>query len=479
MGIKTIAVGSGLTGKFRPGNVLRSFHDGGSVVSDSFTPNSITGLVATIDPGVARTQSKIWQDAGKTTLATADGDTVRAIQCPYTGANWTTPGNAFTLKLVNGQWRLRAAGGARFLLSQTIDLSNCFTANQFLMTIFADDCQLNASIITGGNYYGVNSITDGPTPKDKFATFSASPGQNVSHQGTKLSTMYNWLKSINGSSSFTEVNGVRTFEYTDGGTSVTGWTVAGVSGFDIYSLNGDLGFHAIYTSQPNTAERTSLTNYMYSSAVLTVPTKLLVSHGNSLTVGYGQTQGTSWPVQALASLGSTYTPLQWGISGIQTPTMITDQPSILTLINKALFTFSRKICVVWEGINHLNTGAATAQQAHDSLQSLCQLWTDAGYDVVLMDVAKANPSSPSTGFLTRLAATNTLLAADFTVATGDPVVWTPVATTYAKVLVKLSAVTNLQDPSNTTYFNADQVHLTAAGATEVSTAAVSGIGALP
>lgn len=56
----------------------------------AFTPASLTNLVVALDVTLARSQGKLWQDAGKTVPAAANGDLVRIAACPYTGLEFST-----------------------------------------------------------------------------------------------------------------------------------------------------------------------------------------------------------------------------------------------------------------------------------------------------------------------------------------------------------------------------------------------------
>lgn len=69
----------------------------------SFVPSQVTGLFASPSVAQCRGAGLLWQDAGKTTAASADGDPVRVVRCPFTGVEFTAA--------VDGQRPLLKSGG--------------------------------------------------------------------------------------------------------------------------------------------------------------------------------------------------------------------------------------------------------------------------------------------------------------------------------------------------------------------------------
>jgi hypothetical protein len=81
------------------------------------TVATLPGLAVTLLPALSRSRGLLYQDAGKTTLATADGDPVRVATCPFTGADVVSPSDAAraTLKQVGGRWCLRFNGSSQWM----------------------------------------------------------------------------------------------------------------------------------------------------------------------------------------------------------------------------------------------------------------------------------------------------------------------------------------------------------------------------
>lgn len=89
--------------------VGRTARTGGGVI---FNPSLLSGLSGAPNIALCRSLGLLWQDAGKTTLATADTDVVRVVKCPFTGLEYTAPadGNRAILNTSGGLWYLTFDG---------------------------------------------------------------------------------------------------------------------------------------------------------------------------------------------------------------------------------------------------------------------------------------------------------------------------------------------------------------------------------
>jgi hypothetical protein len=84
----------------------------GTLTATFYTPPT-TGFLSIPTVMQSRAGSYLWQDAGKTILATADGDPVRVWKCIYTGTEWTAPSDAARMILTDiggGKWGLTSDG---------------------------------------------------------------------------------------------------------------------------------------------------------------------------------------------------------------------------------------------------------------------------------------------------------------------------------------------------------------------------------
>jgi len=165
--------------------------------------------------------------------------------------------------------------------------------------------------------------------------------------------------------------------------------------------------------------------------------------------GDSRTNGKTYPFEAFgASQKTWYGFKHQGTSGASVAVLLAAAPgSVDTWRNKG-----NDICIIWTGIND---SASTAQQIHDALKGYCLARKAAGWRVVICTEIDAQDAGRlANGWPAKYLALNTLLRADFT--------------DFADGLADLGANVNLQDATNTTYFLADKVHLTAAGYTQAA-----------
>jgi len=193
-----------------------------------------------------------------------------------------------------------------------------------------------------------------------------------------------------------------------------------------------------------------------SYIVTTPPTtrRRLICVGNSLTWGTGVTNGTQdYPSLLRASLGA-----GWDVINIGVPSA-TDANILSTLTRRMSHwidtTLTECVVVYWEGTNTLLTKAGAAGWA-DTVLTLQAIASAGATDILVANVIDREQSGIPADFATRRSDYNAALLANYA--------------TYAQGMIDLAAVTNLLDATNTTYFNADKVHLTAAGYSEVATA---------
>jgi lysophospholipase L1-like esterase len=190
--------------------------------------------------------------------------------------------------------------------------------------------------------------------------------------------------------------------------------------------------------------------------VTTPPTtrRRLICVGNSLTWGTGVTVGTQdYPSLLRASLGA-----GWDVINIGVPSA--SDANILSTLTRRMShwidtALTQCVVVYWEGTNSClaKTGANSWADTALSLQGLA---TAGAPTILVANVIDRQQSGIPADFATRRSDYNTALLANFA--------------TYADGMIDLASVANLSDSTNTTYFNADKVHLTAAGYQEVATA---------
>lgn len=178
-------------------------------------------------------------------------------------------------------------------------------------------------------------------------------------------------------------------------------------------------------------------------------TRAIVCDGNSLTRGYGAGGANSYPTQLKGLVSTAYTVINRGVDSQTTDQMEADAAA---QIDYWLDIFqNNSVLIGWEGTNDIQFGAslATTQSRWNTYFSARATagWASNGCKLVACTVIpRVDSTAPKNAIRDDF---NAWLRTNYS--------------TYATHLVDLAADSRLQDTSNTTYFDADGVHLTAAG----------------
>jgi lysophospholipase L1-like esterase len=345
------------------------------------------------------------------------------IECPYgTGPTLICPGATSgnvlttTINLVRPYTLIAvAAAGANGPSYRPVVVNNAAVSNQFVGT--------GSVAYLSGNVDSADPFAAGAGPRSTFILRSNVVGSDV------------WVNGIDG---------------TTGGTHTADFGTLLFNGFG----SGSIGIQhiAAFNRVLSDAECTAITTYFQT------PSLNLVCDGNSLMVGF--TVGTnSAPPVLLANTLATSDPFAWiantGISGETTTQLIALASANVDPKYNPLA--SSNVCLLWEITNDIAVGGVTQTVAYNDYVTYANARKAAHpWKVILCD------SMPRTG--TVYSTTSSLLAADFGVATRNPYVFLPNSgITYADMLIKMSTVPQLTNSSNTTYFYADGIHLTALG----------------
>lgn len=172
-------------------------------------------------------------------------------------------------------------------------------------------------------------------------------------------------------------------------------------------------------------------------------------YGVILFDGDSRTNAKSYPFEAFGASAKTYMGFKHlGTTGAGLSTLTTNAPANVD----PWIHGSNNICVIWAGVND---SANTAQQIHDAIKTYCLARRAAGWRVlVCTEIDAQDAGRLANGWTVKYQALNTLLKADYA--------------DFADAIADLGANANLQDATNTTYFNADKLHLTTAGYTVVA-----------
>lgn len=132
-------------------------------------------------------------------------------------------------------------------------------------------------------------------------------------------------------------------------------------------------------------------------------------------------------------------------------------------------SLTKDIIVLFIGTNDLGFHAVTTgTTAHNALKVITQAMKTAGFSVIVCGVIDRNGGfangQTAGNFDLARASYNSLLAADFNVATAVTNVYSPAGgITYADLYIDLYADAKFQNAADTTYFQADAIHLNTTG----------------
>lgn len=221
----------------------------------TWAPSDISGLVCTIDPSASRAANLLWQDAAKTTQATADGHRVYVAQCPVTGVEFHCDNNGQrpTLKQVGGKWLLRGDGSNLMYASVATSIP-CAAAMRLLLTGYAgtgyrpfiEGCSAGPTAQYGSNVFdGTLGVYGGPSTGTGGGTINDALAHNL---------VLNWSTSANGAKS--RIDGSQVMQTANGAASATILAVftdftAVISACDIYRM-------AFCSGDFNSTDRTNL-----------------------------------------------------------------------------------------------------------------------------------------------------------------------------------------------------------------------------
>lgn len=177
--------------------------------------------------------------------------------------------------------------------------------------------------------------------------------------------------------------------------------------------------------------------------------KLIVFDGDSLTSGLNLTIPETYPYKVLDTEGrANYDGYNLGVSGQYATQIAAD---LATQVLPLTGVWSQNYYVLWAGTNDLTDGASAAD-TYASLTSTIQAAKAAGFAVRVLTMIKRGTSGP---LETKRQAYNALIVAN---------------TAGADVVIDVGALAEFQDVTNATYYQPDQTHITAAGATVIANA---------
>ena len=206
---------------------------------------------------------------------------------------------------------------------------------------------------------------------------------------------------------------------------------------------GFMGEYLIYDHDLTDAELNTV--YAYLESRWACQHRYIICDGDSLTRGHSASAGAEYPTVLKNSISAPgYTVKNYGVDSQTIADVASD---VATQADRyAVRTSGENVYVAWVGTNDLFTGR-TAAQVKTDYAALCTARQAAGFRVVACTIM----NHAITGSWTQADAddVNTYIRANYT--------------SWADDLADIQANANLQTTTDTTYFQADGVHLTDAG----------------
>lgn len=218
--------------------------------------------------------------------------------------------------------------------------------------------------------------------------------------------------------------------------------------------NGHIGEVVVYNAALTSAQIQQVMDYLNSKWGFR-PRNFLMCDGNSLSSGTGSTSGAT---QNLATTGDNYPCQLWNLLGSlnwqvrldafpgrTTQSLLSGAPDFTDMFVSRSAS-PKNIALVWEITNTLANFQGGA--AYQLIVQYCLARRAAGYKVIV-GTCLLRQDSPYAGFPLDMAYVNGLIRTNWP--------------TFADGIADFQADPRLQDPTNTTYFFTDKVHLNSVG----------------
>lgn len=196
-----------------------------------------------------------------------------------------------------------------------------------------------------------------------------------------------------------------------------------------------------------------------------VPPKILASDGDSQTVGFGVDENSTYPAQLKVLLGRGWFVYNAGVSGQQLTAMQADAATEIDTLLTA-WAYTKKICCPWGGTNDITNGASAAT-AYSRLVAYCQARQLAGWKVAVFTCLPRTTTGSVPDFEAKRQDFNTSIRNNWA--------------SFADTLVDIgndATIGVAGAETNATYYQADQIHPTAAADTIIANLANTALAGL-
>lgn len=395
-------------------------------VSASFDPTEISGL-------------KLWLDANAIT-GLSDGDAVATWADKSGNSRDATAAGAaqptYKTGIVNSKPTVRFNGSANYMATATTP------ALAQPNTVFWVGKVANAWVGDGAFFDSTTALKSMveiyPLDTKAYQMYADSA---INSSTRRVTSAYRLYEAV--------FNGASSSLIADGQTQATGNPGAGgFAGVRIGSrgngtkfLNGDIAEMLVYSGTLTEAQKNLIRSYLkskYQSA-----SNRIIADGDSLTYGTGSTGGLTFPAQLATLLGRTA--VNVAVPG-KTMTSIRDETTTLPYGGLA-----NDIMVLYVGTSDLGSGAA-ATTIGPILITAAQRYVAAGFQLVICTLADSQAATNPVDYETQRQAFNGYITSN--------------ATSIGYLVADLAADSRIGvvgDANNTTYFDADKVHMNNTG----------------
>jgi|GEM_PF-4550659 len=417
-------------------------------VSADFTPSSLGNLQLWIDASVGATTDG--------TTPASEGDTVQQWNDQSGNSNNAIQNTAgdrpiYRASVQNGLPGLEFITSGKKLVTPSFLDSTYDTAYSIYAVVKHTSTSLKVFAGNGsGKYYGAgsnNTIIENTSDLTSVATNVTEPAGSVYIASLRYDGSTKNLAGFGATTQF--ANSVSA----TGNLGLSGALTIGDFDGGGFTWDGQILALILYKRALTTNEDRQVTDYLRTRYALNSTTKpQIFFDGNSLTAGTGASDSAHYyPSQTLALLGGASV---YDITNIAAGGQTTAQRATAdtTSLDPKYGSFrSNNIAVLWEVTNDLviNQDAANAYAQY---VAWCQGRRTAGFKVVAMTVLPRTQSGLYAGFETDRQTINTLIRANWQ--------------TFSDALADVAGDSNIGDAGdqlNTTYYNADSIHMNDAG----------------
>lgn len=209
--------------------------------------------------------------------------------------------------------------------------------------------------------------------------------------------------------------------------------------------NSKVAHFLLYQPALTIAQTLQVEEWIAEQLTLTAPQ--FVCDGDSLTAGHAASPGYDYPNQLLGLLGGSWIKYNDGVNNDTVANMLTVSPTRTEYLSSVLR--QKNVYVLFAGTNDLVNVGDPPATVYANIAQFCADRQAYGWQVLVCTITPRDYAGDPPGTNADIATVNASIRANYT--------------SWADGLVDLAIDYRLDDPADSTYFNADKLHLTDAG----------------